>query len=212
MSEFKFSCPNCQQNIKATSEYSGLQINCPACQTLLVVPGIPAASSGPATPSAPDSLVPVVPAATRLSVAAAAPNPQPVASAAAAASFYAAKPTKRKKPKTGLIVGLSLAAIALAATIYFWPELMKKVSSGGGATAAADQATNATPPPPPELTTEEILLKVGETYKGLTDYAAKGQSVGVIDLSGLVAGQKPVSLSATSTLQLGRTNNYRLEW
>jgi hypothetical protein len=200
MSEFKFSCPNCQQNIQATSEYSGLEINCPACQTPLVVPAAPDA---PATP---------VPSGARLSKAATSAPVQPSASAAAAASFYATKPTRKKKPKTGLIVGLSLGAVAVAAAIYFWPELMKKVSHENQVAAAAQAATNAPPPPPPELTTEEILQKVGETYKGLTDYAAKAQTTADIDMSAITPGKKPIHMTTTSSLQLGRTNNYRLEW
>jgi hypothetical protein len=210
MSEFKFSCPNCQQNIQATSEYSGLQINCPSCQTPLIVPTMPAAPAASAPPPAP--LVPAVPAhAPRLSVAAS--TPHAAASAAAAAAFYGAVPVKKKKSKVGLIVGLSLGAVALGATIYFWPELMKKVSHGNQKLAAEELApTNAPPPPPPELTTEEILEKVGDTYKGLTDYGAKGQTVCDLDMSALTPSQKTLRMTATSALQLGRTNNYRLEW
>jgi hypothetical protein len=106
-----------------------------------------------------------------------------------------------------------LGAVAVAAAIYFWPELMKKVSHGNQDLAAAAQApTNVPPPPPPELTTEEILQKVGDTYKNLIDYAAKATTVCDIDMSALVPGQKSVRMNATSSLQLGRTNNYRLEW
>jgi len=88
---------------------------------------------------------------------------------------------------------------------------MKKVSHGNQELAAEQAATNA-PPPPPELTTEEILQKVGDTYKGLTDYAAKAQTTADIDMSALVPGKKPMSLNIMSTMQLGRTNFYRLEW
>jgi len=201
MSEFKFSCPNCQQNIQATSEYSGQQINCPSCQTLLVVPP---------SPDAPAAAPGAAPSGPRLSIAAATPHAQ---ASAPAATPYTAKPTKKKKPQTGLIVGLSLGAVAIAAAIYFWPELMKKVSSSDkAATAAAEAATNAPPPPPPELTTEEIFTKVGETYKGLTDYAAKAQTISAIDMSAIAPGQKSLNMTTTSTLQLGRTNNFRLDW
>jgi hypothetical protein len=195
MSEFKFSCPKCQQNIKATAEYSGLQINCPSCQTLLVVPEAAGA-----------------PPATRLSKAASNPHAPPPAGASAAATFYATKPVRKKKQKTGLIAGLSLGAIAVAATIYFWPELMKKVSHEGHSTAAADQTPTNAPPPPPPLTTEEILEKVGGAYAGMSDYAAKARTDCSIDMSGLIPGKGTLNMSTTSSLQLGRTNNYRLEW
>jgi hypothetical protein len=195
MSEFKFSCPNCQQNIAATSEYSGLQINCPSCQTPLVVP---------AAPDAP------APAASRLGVAASTPHPQ--ASASAASAFYAAQPVRKKKSKTGLIVGLSLGACAVAAAIIYGPTLMKKYKHEEQPDAAAQAATN-TPPPPPELTTMEILQHVGDTYKGMTDYSAQAKTVSALDMSGLIPGKSaPVNLNTTSSLQLGRTNNYRLEW
>ena len=200
MSELKFSCPNCRQNIQATTEYSGLQINCPSCQTLLVVP-----------PS-PDAPAPATPPANRLSMAASTPPAQASAGASAAASFHAL-PVGKKKPKTGLIVGLSLGAIAVAAAVYFWPELMKKVSHGNQLLAAADPTpTNAPPPPPPELTTEEILQKVGDTYKSMTDYAAKARTDCTIDMSALAPGKGTMNLTTTSSLQLGRTNNYRLDW
>jgi hypothetical protein len=200
MSEFKFSCPNCNQNIAATSEYSGLQINCPSCQTLLVVP---------ADPNAPAP----APTGSRLSMAASTPHAAAPVGAAAASAMYANanRPVKKKKSKTGLIVGLSLGACAVAAAIYFWPTLMDKLKHHDEKLAAAEAATNAPPPPPPPLTTEEILAKVDETYKGMTDYAAKAKTDCNIDMSALVPGKK-ISMTTASSLQLGRTNNYRLEW
>jgi hypothetical protein len=39
MSEIKFSCPGCQQKITADAGYAGLQINCPACASPMIVPG-----------------------------------------------------------------------------------------------------------------------------------------------------------------------------
>jgi hypothetical protein len=53
MAEFKFSCPQCGQNIQCGTGYSGTQINCPTCQQGIVVP--------PAPPSA----VPVPPQAAQ---------------------------------------------------------------------------------------------------------------------------------------------------
>ena len=198
MSEFKFSCPSCQQNIQATSEYSGMLINCPKCGGKLIVP------------SAPDA--PAAQSGSKLSMAASTPHAPE--SAAAAATFYAA-PVRKKKPKTGLIVGLSLGAIAAAGAVYFWPQITKLVASHGTSLTAAadDQApTNAPPPPPPPLTTEEILQKVGETYRGMADYTAKGKTDCSIDMSGIAPGKGTINMSSTSTLELGRTDNFRLEW
>lgn len=184
MSEFKFSCPSCQQNIQATSEYSGMLINCPKCGGKLIVP------------SAPDA--PAAQSGSKLSMAASTPHAPE--SAAAAATFYAA-PVRKKKPKTGLIVGLSLGAIAAAGAVYFWPQITKLVASHGTSLTAAadDQApTNAPPPPPPPLTTEEILQKVGETYRGMADYTAKGKTDCSIDMSGIAPGKGTINMSSTS--------------
>jgi len=38
MAEFKFACPRCGQNIQCDTGHTGTQINCPACQQLIVVP------------------------------------------------------------------------------------------------------------------------------------------------------------------------------
>src|SRR6266446_2162400 len=52
MSDIKFSCPACQQHIQADQGYAGMQINCPACNTPLIVPGgvemAPALAAAPA--------------------------------------------------------------------------------------------------------------------------------------------------------------------
>jgi hypothetical protein len=39
MPDIKFSCPSCQQHIQADEGYAGMQVNCPTCQTSLLVPG-----------------------------------------------------------------------------------------------------------------------------------------------------------------------------
>ncbi|HEY3860329.1 MAG TPA: hypothetical protein VGO59_00455 [Verrucomicrobiae bacterium] len=120
---------------------------------------------------------------------------------------------RRKKPKTGLIAGLAAGAAAIAAAIYFWPQITKMVSHGNQKMETADLTpTNTPPPPPPELTTEEVLQKVADAYKGMADYTAKGKTVTEIDMSALVPGKTAVRLSTTSSLQLARTNNFRLEW
>ncbi len=43
MPDIKFSCPSCQQHIQADEGYTGMQVNCPTCQTSLIVPGAVAA-------------------------------------------------------------------------------------------------------------------------------------------------------------------------
>jgi len=52
MSEFKFACPICEQRLAANDDDAGYQINCPACQAVIVVP------SNPAGPAAAPASVP----------------------------------------------------------------------------------------------------------------------------------------------------------
>ena len=59
MSEFKFTCPQCGQHILCDTQWSGREINCPACQQALVVPSVgppvPEVTppTGPRTPQEP---------------------------------------------------------------------------------------------------------------------------------------------------------------
>ncbi len=47
----------------------------------------------------------------------------------------------------------------------------------------------------------------------MTDYAAQAKTVCNVDMSAIVPSKTaPVTINTTSSLQLGRTNNYRLEW
>ncbi len=41
MSEFKFSCPHCDQHILCDEQLSGREIHCPNCQHLFQVPPVP---------------------------------------------------------------------------------------------------------------------------------------------------------------------------
>src|SRR5436305_6068241 len=41
MSDFKFSCPHCQQHLKCDEQFSGREIQCPSCNKLMWIPPIP---------------------------------------------------------------------------------------------------------------------------------------------------------------------------
>ena len=41
MSEFKFSCPQCQQHIQCDEQFSGREIQCPDCHHLIRIPPVP---------------------------------------------------------------------------------------------------------------------------------------------------------------------------
>ncbi len=55
MVEFKFSCPQCSQNIQCDIGYAGTQINCPACQHTIVVPPAPRSAVPTAMPVPPQT-------------------------------------------------------------------------------------------------------------------------------------------------------------
>ena len=42
MSEFKFSCPHCDQHLQGDERLGGKQIQCPACHHLITIPLSPA--------------------------------------------------------------------------------------------------------------------------------------------------------------------------
>ena len=42
MSEFKFSCPHCDQHMQCDDVLSGKQIECPGCHHLIIIPPSPA--------------------------------------------------------------------------------------------------------------------------------------------------------------------------
>ena len=54
MSDIKIACPQCQQHIACGPEYSGREINCPACGTRMAVPNV----APPPTPLIPQPPAP----------------------------------------------------------------------------------------------------------------------------------------------------------
>ena len=48
MTEFKFFCPQCGQQVQCDAGYCGTQINCPACQQFIFVPQVPRAAASAA--------------------------------------------------------------------------------------------------------------------------------------------------------------------
>ena len=41
MSDFKFRCPHCDQHLQCDEQFSGRQIQCPACHHLIRIPSAP---------------------------------------------------------------------------------------------------------------------------------------------------------------------------
>jgi hypothetical protein len=193
MNEFKFSCPHCQQNIQATPEYAGVQINCPSCQTPIVVPNAQVAAAPPKQ--------------AKLSMAA-----STVQHAATSPVMATTMVRKTKKPRVGLYVGLGVGAVAIVAAIIFVPKALDKYQQHKETVAAKELAAK-TPPPPPEPGVDEILKKVDEVYKGLTSYSAQGDSIGTMDMSAISPILKgPQTMTSKLSVLLGKPNFYRIEW
>ena len=125
MAEVKFSCPQCGQHLSGNEQWSGRQIQCPACATALTVPGVP--PSPAATAPAPESLVPQPPAprGPRLS-AGATQVTRPPAPGAIPIRQLAERPPKRDNPVLKYAVyALVLAALGGAGYLYL-PGLLNK--------------------------------------------------------------------------------------
>ena len=41
MSEYKFSCPHCDQHFLCDEQFSGREIKCPSCNVLIHIPPVP---------------------------------------------------------------------------------------------------------------------------------------------------------------------------
>jgi hypothetical protein len=193
MNEFKFSCPNCRQNIQATPEYAGVQINCPHCQAAIIVPQPSAAS---------------VPRPSRLSMAR-----STVQHAATSPVMAQAIVRQAKKPRIGLYVGWGVGAVVAVVAILLVPKAMDKYQQHKDAVAAAKAAAEAPPPPPPDLEANEILKNLGETYKGLSSYSTQGESVETVDMSQInPMSVAPQVFTTKLSILLGRGGHFRIEW
>lgn len=197
MNEFKFSCPHCQQNIQATPEYVGAQINCPSCQAEIIVPQAPDSGAQPGAPKQ-----------SKLTK-----SPSTVQHAATSPVMAATIVRKAKKPRIGLYVGIGVGALAVVAGILFAPKLMDKYHEHQETVLAEEKATNAPPPPPPDPSADEIIKKVAAAYKDLPSFSAQGESVGDLDMSAVnPAFKEPIHTTTKLSILLGRGGHYRIEW
>lgn len=142
MADIKFSCAHCGQHISCDEQWSGHQIQCPACQKDLLVPRIELAPA--AVGPAPQSLVPQPPA----------PNqPKLSAGSTQVARSTVPGPTPRRQPvprppKTGnpilkfAIIAVVLAAIA-GAGYHYLPGLLNQVQDMGTSKTAAPANASA---------------------------------------------------------------------
>ncbi len=118
MSDFKFPCPKCGQNILCDTSNAGMQIPCPVCQTVLTVPPPP----------------PAVPVAGKLSINKTAhhpPPPPPGAANAPGKPAWGAKPPPPPPKKKSFLpaIGTFVALAAVGAIVWFMfgaPYLQKR--------------------------------------------------------------------------------------
>src|SRR5277367_5933634 len=104
MADFKFSCAQCGQHIACDAGYSGMQINCPTCQQLIVVPQAPRPAAAPPTPpSAPSRL------ATQRSTA----TPAPVSTPGRAPFTPPVVQKKSSALKTVLVITAVIVVLAV---------------------------------------------------------------------------------------------------
>jgi outer membrane lipoprotein-sorting protein len=177
MAEFKFSCPQCGQHIQCDTGYSGVQINCPACQQAIVVPQAPrfgaAPPAAPVPPSAPPGLATkqstTVPATGRRF--AGAPGAQPPA-----------KP-KSKALRNVLVITASVVVLAgLGVGGWFSFSKYKEHKAAKKANPAAQVAT---PTANSAIQALSLLTKVHSAYTNFARVKEDGTLTLFLDLSNL---------------------------
>jgi DNA-directed RNA polymerase subunit RPC12/RpoP len=163
MPEFKFSCPQCGQNIQCDDSYAGAQINCPSCNQAIIVPQAQSAyTAPPATP--PPGPGSRIPAAGQRFAAAQMPVPQ--------------KSSALRNTLVTVVVVIVLAALGVGAWVGYSKYEAKQALKKGNpaamvATPSASQTTSAM----------DLLSKVKNTYTNLTSLSLSGTSVMALDLS-----------------------------
>jgi outer membrane lipoprotein-sorting protein len=176
MAEFKFSCPQCGQHIQCDVGYSGVQINCPTCKQLIVVPLAPRSAAVP-------------PASPSLSIPARQSAPAPAAFRRSGTP--GGQPPVKAKSRTLRNVLIITAAVVLLAALgaggwYFYSKHKAKVAEE----VAAKGNPAAQVPTPTAASADaalDILTKVHDAYTNLTSLDAEGTSVMVIDMSRVTA-------------------------
>jgi hypothetical protein len=179
MAEFKFSCPHCDQHILVGEEYAGVQINCPACQKLIVVPEAPGVVRPPARPAALN---------IQRSAAPAASSP-----AAPQTAYRPPSPPAQKTGSGALKMVLVISAVVAGLAVlggggwYGWHLYSQhKAKNGNPATQVAAPSAAAA------IQALSILTKVHSAYTNFTSIRADGTVTLFLDLSNItVADMNP---------------------
>jgi hypothetical protein len=191
MAEFKFSCPQCGQNIRCDVGYSGLQINCPACKQAIVVPRAPQAAAPPPPPP-PSIARPAGPATPPPPPPAGAPGlatRQSTMAPSAGQRFSGAPGALPPKPKshavrnTIIIAAIVLGLAILGAGAWFVVGSVQKVKSRFLAGKGNPAAIVPTPTAAASSAALDIMAKVHDAYTNLGSLTVEGSSLTVIDMS-----------------------------
>jgi DNA-directed RNA polymerase subunit RPC12/RpoP len=138
MAEIKFSCPQCGQHISGNEQWSGRQIQCPACATTLTVPGTPPPPVAAAP--VPKSLVPQPPVSQGARLSAGATQVTRSAVPGSIPIRPLAPPPKKASPLLKY-VGYAVVLAALGGAGYmFLPSLVSKMQD-----SANSKPTQAAP-------------------------------------------------------------------
>jgi DNA-directed RNA polymerase subunit RPC12/RpoP len=135
MPEMKFSCPQCGQHISANDQWSGHQIQCPACATTLTVPQVhpPSAPTPQLVPQPPSSHGPKLSAGATQVTRSPAPGSIPIR------QLVASSPRNRSPLLKYVVYAIVLAALGGAGYLYV-PSLLSKIQD-----SANSKPTQATP-------------------------------------------------------------------
>jgi outer membrane lipoprotein-sorting protein len=187
MAEFKFSCPHCDQHIACDTGYAGVQINCPTCKQLIVVPQPPrSAAAPPAPPTTAPSLT-----TQRPTSAPAMPSP---------AMRTSVPPPPAQKKSAGaikMVLTISALVVVLAALGFggwFGYSKYKKVQSKKGNPAAQVAAPTAVA----TIQALSILTKVHSVYTNHTSVQADGTFTMSLDVSNITMADLNPKMPADS--------------
>jgi len=183
MADFRFSCPQCGQEIECDELWSGHQIQCPTCQGEITVPPKP-----DAPPHA--SFASAAPRESRLSIGqsraqrSSAPPPPPPQEVLLQRQLKQAK-TGRQGSGAMKWVGVGAVVIALGVGGYFgygyyneWQAKRAEAAKQASAPPPATNAAPAAPAPPKELPVLPAVWTLEVEKASIPDGKANGMFAG----------------------------------
>ncbi len=195
MPEFKFSCPQCGQNILCDTGYSGVQITCPSCNQAILVPQAPGYAAPPPAPS------PAAPPASRTMHNTGAP--------AVGQRFAAAQPPlPPAKSNTLRNILVITACIILVAALGAGGWIGYSKYKANQALKKGNPAAMVTPPTATQSNDAiDLLTKVHNAYTNLTSLTISGTSVMALDMSQLTAADLNPNAKKTTESKRPRRGN-----